>query len=58
MMRAKVGKADFDYEIACSQLCGLGHFRMRGYVVVQSDADYRAWMADQVKALVPAAAPR
>src|SRR4029078_4127514 len=25
-----------DYEIACSQLCGLGHFRMRGFVTVQS----------------------
>ena len=50
-MRARVGKADFDYEITCSQLCGLGHFRMRGYVVVQSAADYSAWMAEQVKAL-------
>jgi len=50
-MRARNGKADFDYEIACSQLCGLGHFRMRGYVIVQSDADYAAWMAEQVKAL-------
>jgi cytochrome c oxidase subunit 2 len=55
-MRAKTGKADFDYEIACSQLCGLGHFRMRGYMVVQSDAEYNAWMADQVKALAPAPA--
>jgi cytochrome c oxidase subunit 2 len=57
-MRAKSGKADFEYEIACSQLCGLGHFRMRGYLVVQSEAEYNAWMADQVKALAPAAAPR
>jgi cytochrome c oxidase subunit II len=50
-MRTRTGKADFDYEIACSQLCGLGHFRMRGYVVVQSDAEYAAWTAEQVKAL-------
>jgi cytochrome c oxidase subunit II len=50
-MRARTAKADFDYEIACSQLCGLGHFRMRGYVVVQSEAEYAAWMAEQVKAL-------
>jgi cytochrome c oxidase subunit 2 len=50
-MRARTGKADFDYEIACSQLCGLGHFRMRGYVIVQSDSEYAAWMAEQVKAL-------
>jgi cytochrome c oxidase subunit 2 len=37
------------YEITCSQLCGLGHYRMRGFVNVQSAADYDKWMADQVK---------
>jgi cytochrome c oxidase subunit 2 len=37
------------WDIACSQLCGLGHFRMRGFVNVQSAADYDKWMADQVK---------
>jgi cytochrome c oxidase subunit II len=40
-----------EYEIACSQLCGLGHFRMRGFVTVQSADDYSKWMADQVKEL-------
>jgi cytochrome c oxidase subunit 2 len=40
-----------EYEITCSQLCGLGHFRMRGFVTIQSDADYRSWMADQLKQL-------
>jgi cytochrome c oxidase subunit 2 len=40
-----------EYEIACSQLCGLGHFRMRGFVNVQSDADFRKWMDDQEKEL-------
>jgi cytochrome c oxidase subunit 2 len=42
-----------EYEVACSQLCGLGHYRMRGFVNVQSSADYDKWMADQVKALTP-----
>jgi len=50
-MRARTGKADYDYEIACSQLCGLGHFRMRGFVVVDSADDYQKWMADQEKEL-------
>jgi cytochrome c oxidase subunit 2 len=50
-MRARTGKADFDYEIACSQLCGLGHFRMRGFLVVDSADDYQKWMADQEKEL-------
>ena len=50
-MRAKLKNPTFDYEITCSQLCGLGHYRMRGFITVQSDADYQKWMADQVKAL-------
>jgi cytochrome c oxidase subunit II len=50
-MRKKLGKPDFDYEITCSQLCGLGHFRMRGFVTVQTQADYDKWLADQEKEL-------
>ena len=50
-MRRKLGKPDFEYEIACSQLCGLGHFRMRGFVTVQSQADFQKWIADQEKEL-------
>jgi len=40
-----------DYEITCSQLCGLGHFRMRGFVTVQSAADFQKWTDDQEKEL-------
>jgi len=39
------------YEIACSQLCGIGHFRMRGFVTVQSDAEFRDWLAEEAKLL-------
>lgn len=42
------------YEISCSQLCGLGHFRMRGFVNVQADGDYRKWLADEAALLVAA----
>ena len=28
--------ASGEYEIACSQLCGLGHFRMRGFITIQT----------------------
>jgi len=45
-----------EYEIACSQLCGLGHFRMRGFLTIQIDAAYRKWFDDQEKELQPAAA--
>jgi len=44
-----------EYEIACSQLCGLGHFRMKGFVTIQSAADYQKWYDDQEKELRPAA---
>jgi cytochrome c oxidase subunit 2 len=44
-----------EYEIACSQLCGLGHFRMRGFVTIQSQADFTKWFDDQEKELRPAA---
>jgi cytochrome c oxidase subunit 2 len=40
-----------EYEIACSQLCGLGHFRMRGFITIQSAADYQKWTEDQEKEL-------
>jgi cytochrome c oxidase subunit 2 len=46
-----------EYEIACSQLCGLGHFRMRGFITIQSAADYQKWYDAQEKELQPAPAP-
>src|SRR2546425_2924088 len=44
-----------EYEISCSQLCGLGHFRMRGFITVHTAADYQKWYDDQEKELRPAA---
>ena len=35
------------YEIACSELCGLGHYRMRAYLEVMTEQDYRAWLTEQ-----------
>ncbi len=34
-----------EFEIACSQLCGLGHYRMRGLVRVLSGPEFQAWLA-------------
>jgi cytochrome c oxidase subunit 2 len=39
------------YEITCSQLCGLGHYRMRGFLNIQSQPDFDTWMAEQEKEL-------
>lgn len=35
------------YEIACAQLCGLGHYRMRGFITIQSDDDFQAWLEEE-----------
>jgi len=37
---------DRTFEIACAQLCGLGHFRMRGFVHVHEEEDYQAWLTE------------
>jgi cytochrome c oxidase subunit II len=34
------------WDIACSQLCGLGHYRMRGFYFIESPGDYASWMAE------------
>lgn len=49
-MREKLGKPEFVYEIACAQLCGLGHYRMRGFVTIDEPAEYQRWMDEQVAA--------
>lgn len=37
------------YEIACAELCGLGHYRMRGFLVVEPDAAFQEWWTQMVK---------
>jgi cytochrome c oxidase subunit 2 len=38
-----------EFEIACSQLCGLGHYRMRGVIKVESDAVFRTFLQEEAK---------
>jgi cytochrome c oxidase subunit 2 len=45
------------WEIACAQLCGLGHFRMRGYVQILEQAEYEEWMRAEVAKKQPAPEP-
>jgi cytochrome c oxidase subunit 2 len=46
-MRERTGNPQFQYEIACAQLCGLGHYRMRGFVTVLSTEEFQKWMDDE-----------
>jgi cytochrome c oxidase subunit 2 len=45
------------YEVLCAQLCGVGHSDMRGYVRVEDDAAFQAWLGAQpsfARSLAPA----
>lgn len=42
-------------EIACAQLCGLGHYRMRGYINIVSQEEYDTWYNQQEASLAPPA---
>lgn len=46
-MKERTGNPNFVYEIACDQMCGKGHFSMRGVIVVETEEEYNAWMAKQ-----------
>ena len=48
-MRTRTGNPEFQYEIACAQLCGLGHYRMRAYVTVLPPDEFQKWLEDKVK---------
>ncbi|MBL7683183.1 MAG: cytochrome c oxidase subunit II [Flavipsychrobacter sp.] len=61
-MKEITGNKDFVYEISCDQMCGKGHYSMRGTVIVETQAEYDAWMAKQQSYYAsnnaaPAAAP-
>lgn len=46
-MRQMTGNPDFNYEMACTEICGRGHFAMRMVVVVEEPAAYENWKSSQ-----------
>jgi len=46
-MRAKTNNPNFNYELACTEVCGRGHYAMRYLVVVDELVDYEKWKASQ-----------
>jgi cytochrome c oxidase subunit 2 len=36
------------YEIVCTQLCGLGHYNMKAYLEVKTQAEFEQWLKEQV----------
>ncbi|MBN8863707.1 MAG: cytochrome c oxidase subunit II [Sphingobacteriales bacterium] len=45
--RIETGDPEFVYEISCDQMCGKGHYSMRGTIVVETQEEFDAWMASQ-----------
>jgi cytochrome c oxidase subunit 2 len=41
-----------EFEVLCAELCGTGHAFMRGFVHVDSEADYQAWLSEQTTFVV------
>ena len=33
-----------EFEIACAELCGNSHYKMKGYLTVESQEDYENWL--------------
>ncbi|MFT7677906.1 MAG: cytochrome c oxidase subunit 2 [Planctomycetota bacterium] len=44
------GKEDQSMDIICAELCGWGHYKMAGRLIVLPDAEYAEWMQAQVEA--------
>jgi cytochrome c oxidase subunit 2 len=47
--RAKFGKepVEFDYLLLCNKICGASHYNMQMNLIVDTEADYNAWIAKQ-----------
>lgn len=39
------------WDIACSQLCGLGHYRMKGIYQIQTPEEFQAWLKEEASFL-------
>jgi heme/copper-type cytochrome/quinol oxidase subunit 2 len=46
-MKEKLNDPDFVYEISCDQMCGKGHFTMRGIIEVVTQEEYDLWLIKQ-----------
>ncbi len=43
-MKEETGNPDFVYEISCDQMCGKGHWSMRGEIIVETQEEFDQWI--------------
>jgi cytochrome c oxidase subunit 2 len=41
------------FELACAELCGLAHYRMRGFFNVVSEQEFDDWLVEQRRLMNP-----
>ena len=46
-MRTILDDPDFNYVLLCNKVCGAAHFNMKMDVIVESEAEYNAWLEQQ-----------
>jgi cytochrome c oxidase subunit II len=46
-MKRETGNPNFEYEISCDQMCGKGHYSMKGIIKVVTQKEFNEWMAKQ-----------
>jgi cytochrome c oxidase subunit 2 len=46
-MKEKSGNPNFVYEISCDQMCGQGHWSMRGTIIVETQEEFDRWIFSQ-----------
>jgi cytochrome c oxidase subunit 2 len=46
-MRTETGNPNFNYELACTEICGRGHFSMKMNVIVEDEESYNKWKKSQ-----------
>ncbi|MCF8256081.1 MAG: cytochrome c oxidase subunit II [Flavobacteriales bacterium] len=46
-MRVETGNPEFDYLLLCNKICGAAHNNMQMNIIVESEADFNAWLAGQ-----------
>ena len=51
-MRMVLNDPEFDYVLLCNKVCGAAHFNMQMKVIVETEEQYTAWLAEQEEFLV------
>jgi cytochrome c oxidase subunit 2 len=46
-MKKELNDPEFVYELTCDQMCGQGHYSMRGTIIVESQEEFDRWMASK-----------